>query len=303
MAGNFFRGTTVDQDPRWGRSDMKLLNSMQKAGKFAPILETKVDLKRVNLDIMSKWVTERLIELLGFEDDIVINLVINMIKAKDPDPRRMQMDITGFLEKKSGAFMEELWTLLVDAQEQPSGIPAVFIQKKKDEIIKRQQQQDEAENRRRDRDVNSRTDRCEKRTGRERPESGDRRDGNDSGNGRSREKDRERRNRSRDDRYSDHSRDRERDRPGRRGHRARSRERDSRRRRNNSRSDSEESRSDRFDRSRDRDSRRRRNSSRSVSEESRSGRESRRHSHRSRSRDRSPSSGRRRTREKSPITP
>ena len=39
-------------------------------------------MKRVNLDIMSKWVTERLIELLGFEDDIVINLVINMIKAK-----------------------------------------------------------------------------------------------------------------------------------------------------------------------------------------------------------------------------
>lgn len=51
----------------------------------------------------------------------------------------MQLEITGFLEKKSGSFMEELWELLVDAQSQPSGIPSIFIEKKKQEILKRQE--------------------------------------------------------------------------------------------------------------------------------------------------------------------
>ena len=43
------------------------------------------------------------------------------------------------MEKQAGKFVEELWTLLVDAQQQPSGIPSVFIERKKEEILSRQQ--------------------------------------------------------------------------------------------------------------------------------------------------------------------
>ena len=50
----------------------------------------------------------------------------------------MQLEITGFLEGKAKSFMEEFWGLLVDAQNQPSGIPSLFIEKKKSEIIKKQ---------------------------------------------------------------------------------------------------------------------------------------------------------------------
>jgi hypothetical protein len=42
MAGNFFRGTSVEQDGRWGKSDERLMKQMTKSGKFAPILEKKV---------------------------------------------------------------------------------------------------------------------------------------------------------------------------------------------------------------------------------------------------------------------
>ena len=38
-------------------------------------------MKKVNLDVMSKWCTERLTEILGFEDEIVINLAINLLQA------------------------------------------------------------------------------------------------------------------------------------------------------------------------------------------------------------------------------
>lgn len=76
-----FRGTSVEQDCRWGRAEKKLLESMEKNGLFSSILETKVDLKKINIDIMSKWVTERIVQLFGFEDEIVINLIINMLNS------------------------------------------------------------------------------------------------------------------------------------------------------------------------------------------------------------------------------
>jgi serine/arginine repetitive matrix protein 1 len=65
-------------------------------------------------------------------------MIVLMVVDQVLDPKRMQIDITGFLEKKAPEFMEELWTLLCDAQEQPSGIPSVFLEKKKEEILKRQ---------------------------------------------------------------------------------------------------------------------------------------------------------------------
>lgn len=42
MAGNFFRGTTAEQDPRWGDSEKKLLVAMTRSGKFPAIYESKV---------------------------------------------------------------------------------------------------------------------------------------------------------------------------------------------------------------------------------------------------------------------
>lgn len=46
----------------------------------------------------------------------------------------MQVSLTGFLEQKTVAFMKLLWTLLIDAQESPSGVPKSILEKKKLEI-------------------------------------------------------------------------------------------------------------------------------------------------------------------------
>eukprot|EP00607_Mallomonas_marina_P002200 CAMPEP_0182437220 /NCGR_PEP_ID=MMETSP1167-20130531/84896_1 /TAXON_ID=2988 /ORGANISM="Mallomonas Sp, Strain CCMP3275" /LENGTH=82 /DNA_ID=CAMNT_0024630055 /DNA_START=134 /DNA_END=379 /DNA_ORIENTATION=+ len=82
---------------------------MTKNGKFASVLENKVDYSKVNADIMAKWVSEKIAQILGFEDDIVINLVINTLESKNLDAKRLQLNITGFLEKAAGPFVEELW--------------------------------------------------------------------------------------------------------------------------------------------------------------------------------------------------
>ena len=70
---------------------------------------------------------------IGFEDDILINnTVINMPQGENVDPKRIVLNLIAFLEKKAPSFVEELWTLLVDAQNQPSGVPSVMIEKKKE---------------------------------------------------------------------------------------------------------------------------------------------------------------------------
>ena len=57
---------------------------------------------------------------------------------QSPDPRFMQINITGFLQSKNAReFMKELWTLLVSAQENIGGIPSPFMEKKKEEIKQR----------------------------------------------------------------------------------------------------------------------------------------------------------------------
>ena len=51
----------------------------------------------------------------------------------------MQMNLTGFLNAKNARiFAEELWELLLSAQENIGGIPAKFLEQKKEEIKLRQ---------------------------------------------------------------------------------------------------------------------------------------------------------------------
>lgn len=51
----------------------------------------------------------------------------------------MQMNLTGFLNAKNArTFCQELWELLLSAQENIGGIPAKFLEQKKEEIKLRQ---------------------------------------------------------------------------------------------------------------------------------------------------------------------
>ena len=51
----------------------------------------------------------------------------------------MQINLTGFLNPKNARiFMGELWELLCSAQDNIGGIPAKFVEQKKEEIKKRQ---------------------------------------------------------------------------------------------------------------------------------------------------------------------
>ena len=78
---------------------------------------------------------------LGMEDDILVNLVMaELEKENEPDPRRIQINLTGFLDRNAASFVAELWNLLLSAQENhlpgQKGIPTELLKEKIIEIDK-----------------------------------------------------------------------------------------------------------------------------------------------------------------------
>ena len=56
------------------------------------------------------------------EDDVLVEFIFNQLDTKDPDPRKMQINLTGFVNGKNARlFMGELWSLLDSAQQTESG--------------------------------------------------------------------------------------------------------------------------------------------------------------------------------------
>jgi len=176
MSGGFFRGTTHDQDNRFADKGKKLKAQM----KFPDEFDTSVDMSKVRIEVVKPWITKRVTELLGFEDEVVINLIFNMLEKNPIDPKELQINLTGFLERNTKSFVLELWKMLISASRSATGIPDEMLEKKKQEILEKKMERDRLEESRRKRD--------------------DRRRGN------SREKERER------DRDRDREKDRDRDR-------------------------------------------------------------------------------------------
>jgi len=48
-------------------------------------IDGKVDLRKVNISVLKQWVTEKITELLRFEDDVVVEYAYGLLENKD-DP-------------------------------------------------------------------------------------------------------------------------------------------------------------------------------------------------------------------------
>ncbi|VDQ01042.1 unnamed protein product [Trichobilharzia regenti] len=99
----------------------------------------KVDMSKINLESIRPWIVKRITELLNFEDEVVCDYIFNQLEDLHPDPKEIQINITGFLNGKNARiFLSELWDLLLSAMQTPDGVPAAFLEAKKEEIAKRQ---------------------------------------------------------------------------------------------------------------------------------------------------------------------
>ncbi|GAB1310118.1 PWI domain-containing protein [Madurella fahalii] len=121
--------------------DAKLL----KSTKFPAEFNQKVDMQKVNLQVMKKWIANRVTEILGSEDDVVIELIFNLIEGgRYPDIKSLQIQLTGFLDKDTPAFCKDLWKLLLSAQASPQGVPKELLEAKKLELMQEKIEADKA---------------------------------------------------------------------------------------------------------------------------------------------------------------
>ena len=147
----YYQGTNSEQDARFYNKQKKLLKTMKFPSNIGTKVPTnalyiqcccilvacvQVDMSKVNLDTIKPWITTRVNQLLGIDDDVVVEFVFNLLEnTQHPDPKEMQMNLTGFLNGKNARiFMQELWDLLTSAQENIGGIPSIFLEQKKEEI-------------------------------------------------------------------------------------------------------------------------------------------------------------------------
>nr|GMD12422.1 serine/arginine repetitive matrix protein 1 isoform X1 [Ipomoea batatas]GMD17418.1 serine/arginine repetitive matrix protein 1 isoform X1 [Ipomoea batatas]GMD18871.1 serine/arginine repetitive matrix protein 1 isoform X1 [Ipomoea batatas] len=142
MSGGFFRGTSADQDTRFSNKQAKLLKSQ----KFAPELEHLVDTRKVKMDVMRPWIAKRVTELVGIEDEVLINFIYSLLEGKDVNGKEVQIQLTGFMERNTGKFMKELWSLLLSAQNNASGVPQQFLDAKEEETKKKKAESDRITN-------------------------------------------------------------------------------------------------------------------------------------------------------------
>lgn len=133
------KGVSAAQDARYVNKEKKLLRTL----KFPKEYDLKVDLTRVNWEVMKVWIAQRVTELLGIEDDVLIAYIYEQLEGhKTVDPRQLQINLTGFLEKNTSLFCKELWLMLASAAGNDSGIPQAILDAKAEEVRKRKEVQD-----------------------------------------------------------------------------------------------------------------------------------------------------------------
>ncbi|GAC92664.1 SR-rich pre-mRNA splicing activator [Pseudozyma hubeiensis SY62] len=137
MGDSSYKGVSAAQDSRFTNKESTLLRKL----RFPASFDTKVDTTKVELSVIKPWISQRITSLLGFEDDVVLEYASGMLEEERfPDPRKVQIQLMGFLEGKTAEFMEELWGLLISAQESPGGVPRRFVEEKKEELrLKREE--------------------------------------------------------------------------------------------------------------------------------------------------------------------
>merc|ERR1719210_20958 len=97
---------------------------------------------------MKPWIAQRITEMLGFEDEIVVEYCITQLAEPSEgglDPKLLQVNMTGFMERKAAPFCSELWRHLLSAQESPVGVPQEFIDQKKDDLRRKREEADQVQ--------------------------------------------------------------------------------------------------------------------------------------------------------------
>eukprot|EP00397_Hematodinium_sp_SG-2012_P059614 GEMP01076638.1.p1 GENE.GEMP01076638.1~~GEMP01076638.1.p1 ORF type:complete len:215 (+),score=46.00 GEMP01076638.1:70-645(+) len=128
-------------------ADKKMVEQMEKKKQFPAHFSESVNMKKVSMDVLTPWIRRRIVELMAIEDDIVIEYCISQLTEEQEAgcklcPKKLQMNLTGFMERKAKIFCSELWAHLLSAQKSPVGVPQSFIDIKRAELQEKKKKAD-----------------------------------------------------------------------------------------------------------------------------------------------------------------
>lgn len=59
---------------------------------FPPEFDQKVDMKKVNFDVINPWISNKITELLGFEDEVVSDYASSLLEEEVKKKKRKGND-------------------------------------------------------------------------------------------------------------------------------------------------------------------------------------------------------------------
>eukprot|EP00388_Colpodella_angusta_P022765 GDKJ01058221.1.p1 GENE.GDKJ01058221.1~~GDKJ01058221.1.p1 ORF type:complete len:201 (-),score=35.74 GDKJ01058221.1:18-620(-) len=142
--GEFYRGVAVKDSVGIRDPDDYLLkgNSIDKK-----CIQT-IDFERIRVNVFRPWIKRRVQEILGRSDELLSEMVFARLEKGDADPYAMYLQIIGFMDNdksKTSILVNDVFSLLLEAQIRPEGIPQVLIDEKKKELEQRKRSENEME--------------------------------------------------------------------------------------------------------------------------------------------------------------
>lgn len=92
-----------------------------------------VDINKVKTEVIKDWISAHLQKLLP-DDDVAVEFIFELLVSAEngrPDIQNIREQLNDFIGKEeSDVFCGELWELLVDAQQNPDGLPKKLVEER-----------------------------------------------------------------------------------------------------------------------------------------------------------------------------
>ena len=129
---NFFHGVTAKHDPRFKNK------IHHEKLDFPANVTASLEMSGINIFSFEQWVKAEVEKYT--KDDLVPGMVQGFLEGKVVKSQELGKMLQPFLNDHTTDFVSRLWDLLVDAKDNGTGIPSLFIEQSRKELEEREKQ-------------------------------------------------------------------------------------------------------------------------------------------------------------------
>ena len=129
---NFFHGVTAKHDPRFKNK------IHHEKLDFPANVTASLEMSGINIFSFEQWVKAEVEKYT--KDDLVPGMVQGFLEGKVVKSQELGKMLQPFLNDHTTDFVSRLWDLLIDAKDNGTGIPSLFIEQSRKELEEREKQ-------------------------------------------------------------------------------------------------------------------------------------------------------------------